>query len=53
MATSPDGTPEALAVDIVEDDVLYALRRFFLMLASSTGAHGLNTGTLWWLKPSA
>jgi hypothetical protein len=54
MATGRDGTPEALAADILDDDNPLGSdpakeRRFCLMLAGSAWAHGLNTGTLWGL----
>ena len=49
--TSKAGKPEALAVDILDDDhPLDPPTRFLLMLASSARAHGLQSGILWGLS---
>ena len=49
-ATAPDGTPEALAVDLLDDDRPFAPdQRYLMMLASSAEAHDLTTGITWGL----
>lgn len=48
--TLADGTPQACAVDLLDDaDPNANATPFFLMLASSARAHGLSTGVLWGL----
>jgi len=50
-ATSKNGQPEALAVDILDDDhPLDPPTRYLLMLASSAQAHGLQSGIRWGLS---
>lgn len=48
--TGKNKTPEALAVDLLDDDApLNPARRYLLMLAASAKAHGLRTGIDWGL----
>lgn len=49
--TGAGGHPEALAVDILDDDQpLDPPTRYLLMLASSVQAHGLQSGIRWGLS---
>jgi hypothetical protein len=49
-ATAPDGTPEALAADVLDDDApLAPSRRYLLALASAADRYGLETGITWGL----
>ena len=51
-ATSPDGRPEALAVDLLDDDApLTPPRAYMLALARVAGAHHCQTGIAWGLPP--
>ena len=48
--TWPDGSPAALAADILDDDhPLNPPTKFLLMLCASANAHGLGTGITWGL----
>lgn len=51
--TGANGKPEALAVDIIDDDDPTGKypHRFALMLASSARSHGLQSGIRWGLTP--
>lgn len=50
-ATAPDGTPDALAVDLLDDDhPLSPPSSYLLKLASVARAHGCQTGILWGLS---
>ncbi len=52
-ATGPDGTPEALAADVLDDDApLEPRRTFVLALAREARAEGLATGIAWGLPPA-
>jgi hypothetical protein len=47
-ATTPDGRPDALAVDVVDDDFPLDPRRAFIVAVSHFARqHGLNTGIDW------
>ena len=47
---TPDGHPDALAIDVLDDDSPLAPRREYLMALTTTArANGLNTGLLWGL----
>lgn len=47
-ATAQDGTPEALAADVLDDDApLEPRREFLLALARTARNNGLNTGIDW------
>lgn len=51
-ATTPDGQPDALAVDILDDEApLAPSRRFMLALAIAADRCGLETGICWGLPP--
>lgn len=52
MAKDKNGDPEALAFDLVEDDLLYSSVKFFMMCAMSGAAHGLNSGIFFGLSPT-
>jgi hypothetical protein len=46
--TAPNGTPEALAVDLLDDDSpLNMSKSYFLQLAAAAEAEGLVTGIRW------
>ena len=48
--TAQDGTPEALAVDLIDDDhPLASAPAYLIRLAAYARAHGLVTGILWGL----
>lgn len=50
--TGPDGTPRALAVDMLDDDSPLASRpAYLLQLAAAAQAQGLVTGIRWKLPP--
>lgn len=50
--TGPDGTPRALAVDLLDDDSPLASRPAYLLrLAAAAQAQGLVTGIRWKLPP--
>ncbi len=52
-ATSPDGTPEALAVDLLDDDhPVTPATQFLLRLAGVASRHLCETGILWGLAPA-
>jgi hypothetical protein len=52
-ATAPDGTPEALAADVLDDDrPLDPSRDYLFALARTARAEGLNTGIDWGLPPT-
>jgi hypothetical protein len=52
-ATTPDGKPDALAVDITDARWGWdSPKIFWLMLAASAEAHGLTTGIFWGLNKS-
>ncbi len=49
-ATAQDGTPEALACDVLDDDVPFSpSQRYLMMLAASAQVHDLVTGIGWGL----
>lgn len=49
-ATAPDGTPESLACDILDDDRPFSPdQRYLMILASSAQVHELVTGIAWGL----
>lgn len=49
-ASTPDGKPDALAADVLDDDApLAPSRAYLLALTRVAHAHGLNTGILWGL----
>ena len=51
--TGAAGTPEALAVDLLDDDnPLHPPRRYLLRLAAAAERHGLITGIRWGLPGS-
>jgi hypothetical protein len=53
-ATTEDGKPDSLAVDVLDDDAPNKeSTRFLLMLASSAHAHGCLTGISWGLSASS
>jgi hypothetical protein len=46
--TAADGTPEALAVDMLDDDApLNPSKKYLLMLAHAAEKAGLETGIRW------
>ena len=48
--TGPEGQPESLAVDLLDDNKPTALgRRYLLRLAAAAGEQGLTTGIRWGL----
>ena len=47
MAKNSDGSKGALAVDIIDDDLLYGSPDFFRLLEKSAKSHGLETGRGW------
>lgn len=48
--TNPDGSPAALAADVLDDDrPLAPSRAYVLALTRTARAHGLQTGILWGL----
>ena len=50
-ATTEDGNPDALAVDILDDNAPNKeSTKFLLMLAASAKAHGCVTGIAWGLS---
>lgn len=49
-ATTPDGQPDALAADVLDDDApLAPSRRYLLRLAIAADRYGLSTGIDWGL----
>ena len=51
--TAPDGTPEALAVDLTDDDSpVKPGTKYLLQLAAAAQAEGLETGIRWDLSES-
>ena len=51
--TGADGTPQSLAVDMLDDDhPVTPTTRYLLQLAKVARARGLETGTLWGLPAS-
>lgn len=53
MAKNKDGSKGALAVDVIDDDLLYNSSRFFELLGKSARSHGLETGIGWRKKDPA
>lgn len=52
MATAADGTPEALAVDLLEDSApLHPPMAYLTRLAAIAAQHTCRTGILWGLAP--
>lgn len=50
--TGPDGSPEALACDVLDEESPTASRpRYLLALTLAARAEGLDTGLLWQLEP--